>query len=129
MGFNSAFKGLKKFTTALRECSAAMVVQNPFGAAVCTSGPTEGSAVQITATGDNWSLITHAKLFIQIQLGTERYAPSTSDKADPNQHALNMYEVSDSQYSYQHVSTDITAFFRVMFLLQGYKSNCVTITL
>jgi len=39
-----------------------------------------------------------------------------------NKH-FNTYDVFDSQYSYQYVSADITAFFRAMFLLQEYKRN------
>jgi len=44
---------------------------------------------------------------------------------------LNIYYVFHSQFSHQHVSADIPAFFRVI-LLQEYKYtnlvNCVTVT-
>ena len=43
---------LKKFRRAWRECSVAVVVHNRFGAAVCTGGLVEGSAVPITARDD-----------------------------------------------------------------------------
>jgi len=46
---------------------------------------------------------------------------------------FNIYDAFYSQYFHQHVSAGISAIFRVMFLLQEYKStnvaSCVTITL
>ena len=45
---------------------------------------------------------------------------------------FNIYEVFYSQYSHQHVSAAITAFFRVMLLLQEHKGtnvvSCVAVT-
>ena len=46
---------------------------------------------------------------------------------------FNIYNVFYSKCSHQHVSAAITAFFRVMLMLQKYKStnvvNCVTVIL
>ena len=42
---------------------------------------------------------------------------------------LNVYDVFYLQYSHQHVSASILTIFRVMFLLQEYKSVNVVISL